>query len=243
MGRAMLVASAWIMGGCARPAHAAAGGPGSRTAFGSRLTARIKVVPYGVLGSSSAGQVALEPSAETAFVDPAGLHHIRGGPGGAGGAAGVIYKWLGIYDSPAFPEAVRESITKPLQAKFHAYGDNGEKKCIHVVGPDFRTRHYTREEAEAELAEAYANVFREFRASGLKRLRLLPVSGGIFSGPFGGELPTLTADALAAGFERLSPEEKDWVLAAHVELCIFVEKQVADFQQAFEQPESAPSRL
>jgi len=217
-----------------------AGSRRPRSPAGSRLVAHVKVVPYGVLGSSSsAGKVAPEPDAETVFVDPAGLHYIRGGPGGAGGAAGAIYGWLGIASAPAFPQEVRASLTRSLQAKFHAYGSSGEKKCIHVVGPDFRTgvatcctRPYTREEAEAELAEAYFNVFREFHASGLRRLRLLPISGGIFSGSFGGEIPQLTADALAAGFARLDEDVQAWVLRADLELCVF-DSRVAGFRSAF----------
>eukprot|EP00439_Symbiodinium_sp_Y106_P003644 s2535_g1.t1 len=124
----------------------------------------LRVVPYGVLGSSSAGAKAPAPDATTAFVDPAGMHHIQGSPGNAGGAAGVIYKWLGISDAPTFPAPVVQAITAPLKAKFHAY-DDGKKKCIHVVGPDFRKRDYTREEAVAELAEAYFNVLVELLTS------------------------------------------------------------------------------
>ena len=62
---------------------------------------------YGVLGVSNKGAVADEPDSETAFVDPAGLQYIQNGPSGAGGAAGVIYRWLGIASEPSFPEPVR----------------------------------------------------------------------------------------------------------------------------------------
>eukprot|EP00969_Alexandrium_andersonii_P311490 13763789-Alexandrium_andersonii.AAC.1 len=48
-----------------------------------------------------------------AFVDPAGLHHIQThGPKNAGGAAGYNYQWLGIRDDAAFPEDVRQAITR-----------------------------------------------------------------------------------------------------------------------------------
>mmetsp|Transcript_157894 Transcript_157894/g.483878 ORF Transcript_157894/g.483878 Transcript_157894/m.483878 type:complete len:283 (+) Transcript_157894:56-904(+) len=236
-GRAAFMASAWLFGGLARPVHTAA--HAVRSPPGARLLAHTKVVPYGVLGSSNSGTVAAEPDDRTAFVDPAGLHHIQGGPGGAGGAAGVIYRWLGISTHPSFPEAVRAAITAPLQAKFHAYGASGEKKCIHVVGPDFRHGQYTREKAEDELAMAYFNVFKEFRASGLQRLRLLPVSGGIFSGPFGGCLPELTASALDKAFDRLDAETQAWVLGSHVEMCIYMEDQAPAFREAFVSPGSA----
>eukprot|EP00969_Alexandrium_andersonii_P113418 5012565-Alexandrium_andersonii.AAC.1 len=39
--------------------------------------AQIYLAPYGVLGYDDQGPVASEPNAETAFVDPAGLHHIQ----------------------------------------------------------------------------------------------------------------------------------------------------------------------
>merc|ERR1719464_451014 len=94
----------------------------SRAHAASGLCALVEVVPHGVLGSGTAGAVAAEPDASTAFVDPAGLYYIRNGPMGAGGAAGAIYKWLGIGSDPSFPDEVRAAITQPLRAKFHAYG-------------------------------------------------------------------------------------------------------------------------
>eukprot|EP00969_Alexandrium_andersonii_P006903 301535-Alexandrium_andersonii.AAC.1 len=89
-----------------------------------------------------------------AFVDPAGLNHIQTlGPKDAGGAARFIYQWLGIRDDAAFPEDVRQAITRVGQAKFHAYGAEGEKKCIHAVGPDFRGSYATEEPAIQQLEE------------------------------------------------------------------------------------------
>ena len=125
------------------------------------LLMQMKTVPYGVLGSGDTGQVDYLPDAETAFVDPAGLHIIRTwGPSVADGAAGAIYRWLGIASHGSFPEPVKAAITSPLKAKFHSYGseyNNEQKKqCIHVVGPDFRMRPYMRAEAVAELASACA---------------------------------------------------------------------------------------
>eukprot|EP00969_Alexandrium_andersonii_P067687 2986778-Alexandrium_andersonii.AAC.1 len=87
------------------------------------------------------------------IVDPAGLHHIRElGPQGAGAAAGSIYRWLGLQDAAAFPDAVRQAITREGQAKFHSYS-NGEKQCIHAVGPDFRRTFATEDSASAQLEE------------------------------------------------------------------------------------------
>lgn len=194
------------------------------------------VVPYGVLGLDSTGhRAAPAPDAETAVLDPAGLNFVLGGgPAGAAGAAAAMYRWLGIAGDAAFPAPVRAAITEPLLAKFHAYGGAGEKKCIHVVGPDFRTKAYTREEATDELAQAYCNILAEFYVSGMPRLRMLPVSGGIFSGPFRDELPALTAVALERAFKRLGGAERAFLAAAKIEMCIFVGEQVAAFKRAFE---------
>eukprot|EP00969_Alexandrium_andersonii_P227815 10061493-Alexandrium_andersonii.AAC.1 len=113
-----------------------------------------------------------------AFVDPAGLHHIQTrGPKNAGGAAGYNYQWLGIRGDAAFPEDVRQAITREGQAKFHAYGADGEKKCIHAVGPDFRDSYATEEPAIQQLEEVYTYVFHELFTTRLKQLRLLPISG------------------------------------------------------------------
>eukprot|EP00928_Gymnodinium_smaydae_P058974 TRINITY_DN4219_c0_g1_i1.p1 TRINITY_DN4219_c0_g1~~TRINITY_DN4219_c0_g1_i1.p1 ORF type:complete len:291 (+),score=58.99 TRINITY_DN4219_c0_g1_i1:62-874(+) len=197
----------------------------------TRLTRHARIVPYGILGSGSGGKVAEPPDAHTAFVDPAGLHHVQGnGPSGAGGAAGVIYRWLGIAEDDSFPPPVKAAIKAPLFAKFHEYGD---KKCIHVIGPDFRKRQYSRDDAISELTIAYKNVLVEFCSSGLRSLRLLPVSGGIFSGPFKDQLPLLTAQALEEAFGSLSLEQRSHVLESDVAMCIFMASEVSAFEEAF----------
>lgn len=201
------------------------------------ICSQFSICPYGVLGTQltlkgKMAHNAAEPGSEIAIVDPAGVHYICNiGPSGAGGAAGVIYKWLGIHADPSFPEPVRAAITGPLLAKFYAYGD---KRCIHVIGPDFRMRDYSRKEAILELALSYYGIFREFVISGLPVLRLLPVSGGIFSGPFGTVLPEITAEAMQAGFSLLSAEHQERLLKARgLEMCIFMESELAQFQGAF----------
>eukprot|EP00969_Alexandrium_andersonii_P148811 6578782-Alexandrium_andersonii.AAC.1 len=109
------------------------------------------------------------------IVDPAGLHHIeKFGPENAGGAACPIYQWLGIRDDEAFPEDVGQAITRIGQAKYLAYGAQGEKKCIHAVGPDFRDTYATEESAIPQLEEVYTNIFHKLFASRQNQLRLLP---------------------------------------------------------------------
>eukprot|EP00747_Dinoflagellata_sp_TGD_P140066 gnl/TRDRNA2_/TRDRNA2_175969_c1_seq8.p1 gnl/TRDRNA2_/TRDRNA2_175969_c1~~gnl/TRDRNA2_/TRDRNA2_175969_c1_seq8.p1 ORF type:complete len:195 (+),score=37.95 gnl/TRDRNA2_/TRDRNA2_175969_c1_seq8:441-1025(+) len=174
-----------------------------------------------------------EPDSQIAIVDPAGLPFIQtDGPSLAGGAAGVIYQWLGIGEELSFPEPVRSAIQAPLQAKFHKYG---EKKCIHVVGPDFnREEDCTRQQALAELAEAYRAAFAEFSASGERSFRLLPLSGGIFAGVFQDEMPKLTAAAVQQGFLLLAEEQQKLILCAErLEMCIFTEDDLPSFKESF----------
>ena len=161
------------------------------------------------------------PGPGTAIIDPAGLNYIRQGPAGAGGAAGEIYRWLGIANDTSFPDPVREAIEAPLTAKFHAYD---AKLCVHVVGPDFRDRSLTEEDAVGELTAAYGNVLREFLSSGAHTLRLLPLSGGIFAGNFRNVLPEITGVSLERGYAGLDPEAQHNLLTSRtLELCIYIE--------------------
>eukprot|EP00418_Pyrodinium_bahamense_P030440 CAMPEP_0179139422 /NCGR_PEP_ID=MMETSP0796-20121207/66687_1 /TAXON_ID=73915 /ORGANISM="Pyrodinium bahamense, Strain pbaha01" /LENGTH=225 /DNA_ID=CAMNT_0020838863 /DNA_START=44 /DNA_END=721 /DNA_ORIENTATION=+ len=182
----------------------------------SRILAQVAVVPYGVLGTQmtkarSTRKSAPEPDACT----------VSG-----------IYSFLGISRDPSFPSDVREAIQEPLQAKFHAYG---RKLVIHVVGPNFQGRHdCTHEEAVDELSQAYASTLSEFAASGVRKLRLLPISSSIFAGRFVKDMPDLTAQALQGGFEMLSAAEQDKVLGAdRLEMCIFNEAELEAFEEAF----------
>ena len=152
---------------------------------------RVKVVGYSVLGSQLADgkfvNIVGPPPQGTALVDPAGLPYVSGvkPPGQAGAASKAIYSWCGLRDAPAFPEDVSRAITKPGDAKAHTYmSPEGEKSVVHVVGPDFRTRPHGDSEALATLSKAYANVLREVAAlpKSVPRVRLLPISGGVFLG-------------------------------------------------------------
>ena len=123
------------------------------------LAMRLAVRPYGVLGSVLTKAGAVEkvmpaPPPGLPIVDPAGLPFIQNGPRGAGTASGEIYRWLGIADDDAFPEAVRAAITAPLQAKLHFHA---QRAVIHVVGPDFRGR-----QARGEDAYIYRYTLRSF---------------------------------------------------------------------------------
>ena len=216
----------------------------------------VSLAPYGVLGQQmkldkSFVQHVPEPCSVLGccFVDPAGLHHIQppGGPANAHGAAGAIYKSIGIAKDTSFPEEVIAAITKASDAKYHKYvktsegGGKLDVHVIHTVGPDLRTDpdpigapgvKYMRQEAVAVLANAYANVLSEFVSTGQSTLRLLPVSGGIFAGEFMEEIGPLTWDALISGFNLLQPKDKAALKNREVQMCIFAEKELPLFESA-----------
>eukprot|EP00969_Alexandrium_andersonii_P178691 7900695-Alexandrium_andersonii.AAC.1 len=54
-----------------------------------------------------------------------------------------------------------------------------------------------------QLEEVYTGIFHELHASGLKQLRLLPVSGGIYSGHLAAAMPRITFRAILSAFEKL----------------------------------------
>mmetsp|Transcript_102277 Transcript_102277/g.218938 ORF Transcript_102277/g.218938 Transcript_102277/m.218938 type:complete len:335 (-) Transcript_102277:40-1044(-) len=237
----------WQDSAAAIPNYLKMGLTGTRGPLKGGVLDRIVVSPYGVLGMqlTGAGEMvrnAPEPDSQIAIVDPAGLAFIQTeGPSLAGGAAGVIYQWLGIGEEPGFPEPVRSAIQAPLQAKFHNYG---EKKCIHVVGPNFNREEYcSRQAAEVELGEAYRAALAEFSESGVHSLRLLPLSGGIFAGPFQDEMPELTAVAMQHGFLMLTGEQQQRIMSAErLEMCIFTEDEFPRFKESFARHASTHGR-
>eukprot|EP00438_Fugacium_kawagutii_P034089 Skav232049 [mRNA] locus=scaffold1641:7739:8554:+ [translate_table: standard] len=197
----------------------------------------LDVKGYGILGLSNNGKQVEPPGEDTVLVDPAGLPFIQGekGPRDAKGAAQANYKWLEIDQDESFPKEVKEAITDECKAKYHAYA-GGTKKCIHVVGPDLRNPQVKNEaEAVEKLAEAYRNVFREFVEHGLTKMRLLPISGGIFSGAFKPELPEMTARAVQTALDELSEAERQHINNSRIEMCIFMESEFEEFVSAFNQ--------
>lgn len=215
----------------------------------------IVLKPYGVLGtaldtSGNLRQVEEPPRDGVAFVDPAGLHCIQHlGPSGAGGASASIYRYLQIASDASFPSRVREAITEPMQAKAHLYSLSDQLKslaganrstarCIHCVGPDFSSAPIGRERAVELLATAYTNVLLEFdEARSCSTLRILPISGGAFAGPFQHEIGALTRDALDVTCkERLNKQLVQRLINRRLELCIFMEAELAQFAEAWRTP-------
>lgn len=209
---------------------------------GIALVKALAVRNWGVLGvqlTSKFQQAPLAPvpNASTVFVDPAGLPFIvENCPDFAGAASRAVYNHVGI---SSFPEPVRTGITAPTHAKYHSYeGESQAFNVIHVVGPDLRDPEYDSiEKARVSLCKAYTSVLREFctaRAADAKltTLRLLPISGGVFAGAFGRELPALTMEAISAAFMAQSDEGRELLLASTVDLCIFMENEYEDYQAA-----------
>ena len=209
-------------------------------AYSTAVASHVRLQPYGVLGTrltTDGGVIrkAEPPGGSIGFVDPAGLDYIQSGPSGAGGAAGAIYRFLNISEDPSFPDAVSAAITAPGHAKHHRYAlADGHVDCVHVVGPDLRTGDYNWERAVRTLATAYEGVLRE--SAQLHTLRLLPISGGIFSGKFRDQLPLLTHEALTQALGRSAP-------AAKLDMCIFMQSEWQAFVDAGFVPAAAQSRL
>lgn len=249
----------------ASPAAAAATAPGTflravrlapYSVLGSQLTLDRRIV-----------NSAPPPSADCMFVDPAGLPFIQDlGPGAAGGASAACYAFLGIRDDDAFPEPVRNAVKNVCDAHWHTYrmpppeddptGAEVVRNCCHVVGPNFSEMfpplpfpdengrvddpHRAEHEAAglAALTMVYQNVLTQFARSGLPALRLLPVSGGIFSGKLRNVMPALTFFALRDAAARLDEAHAAAIAEkagnGGVEMCIFEEVQLPLFAAALE---------
>lgn len=129
--------------------------------------------------------------------------------------------------------------------------------CIHTVGPKLGHGKYTDTEAVWKLAGAYRNVLSQFVRFAVSkaaadpapkgtpvRLRLLPISGGLFAGEYQQDIAPLTLAALEEGIGLLTEEERGVLAteqggegdaaegAAQIELCIFLEVELAAFKRA-----------
>ena len=205
----------------------------------------IACVGWGVLGETMGSSpwdtkaVAPKPDGTTIIVDPASTQIKNPGftPGSAGGAAGAIYRFLGIAENDTFPPDVVSSLNAIGDACYKRYGHPQALHVIHVIGPDFKKMSMTRDEAVEELTAAYCNVLKQAASQGRRLLRLVPISSGIYAGPFKAEMAEITAEALLAGFEKLEPAQQA-SLAPHegrsVELCLFDPSEVKQFATAIQ---------
>lgn len=197
---------------------------------------KIKVQPYGVLGTqmtlqASLRREAVEPDESMAITDPTDLLQVYGSAKDATGTSGSIYKWLGL--SGPFPDDVVVAMNKVSDAKHSTYP--GEKHVIHVSVPDFREGIWSEREAAIELSRSYRNTMHEFVMSECDTLRMVPISSDIRSGPLFNQLPKITHEALLMAFEQLHVFDKEYVLRPqkHIELCVFMNREWDAFDKVF----------
>eukprot|EP00808_Paulinella_micropora_P010482 g21474.t1 len=204
-----------------------------------RFLRRIHVVGYSVLGTQLGEGGAVKragdaPGPRHTIVDPAGLPYVSGklSPQQAGAASKSIYSYLGLKD--AFPPEVKTAITSPCDAKYHCY--QGEKHCVHVVGPDFNQPPFlgmSVADAARSLGQAYQHVLQQAVLSPAPLLRLLPISGGVFAGAFRSAIAPLTFAALANGFLQVPDSVRARLdKLERVELCVFLAAELEAFQKA-----------
>jgi hypothetical protein len=182
------------------------------------------------------------------FVDPAGLQMIQSlGPRAAGGASGAIYTLLNI---AAFPASVRRALCKVGDAYWHTYKVNRDigtnvYQCCHAIGPNFGsisspTQTPISETAALEaLVHVYTNILRQFIRSRLPKLRLLPISSGIFAGPFRNTMASMAFMAISHAILRLNKSE---IARLHkviknnnsaIEMCIYETSELNTYKKAF----------
>ena len=187
---------------------------------------RLQLAPYGVVGERigldhKVSQVAEYPDENTIMVDPAGLKYIKDhGPEGAGGASGAIYRLTGLKEESCFPSVVYHKCRNATDAKYHSYG---QWHVIHIVSPDFRQKRYDRPQLDRLLTQAYVNIFEEYDETGKPSIRIPPISGGGFAGPFRDAMPRITKAAMCEAFETLTEETQARLLKCDMKLCILGE--------------------
>ena len=128
---------------------------------------------------------------------------------------------MGISGDKAFPREVVENVKKVGDAFPHGYRyERGVLDVIHTVGPDFRVlpkgeATYPRGLARSQLATAYGNVLRAYldvhedTYRTVRRLRLVPISGGVFAGSLLPDIPRLTFEALGDAIMSLSNTQRE----------------------------------
>lgn len=218
-------------------------GPCACSTDEDNLMSKVDIAGYGIMGAQlrkdkKIVQSGAAPDDDIVIVDSAGHHAINpDGPSGAKGAAQSTYKWLGIASDSAYAPEVHAALHHPGQAMYKSYGSG--KHVIHCFGPDLRKMPSAWNEAVEVLARTYESILREFVSSGLRELRLLPVSGGILAGEYGPQMPQLTAAALRLALKRVPEFAGTAMLPSDmmsgrkvVRMCIFSEMETAVFERA-----------
>ena len=199
----------------------------------------VELLPEGVLGTS--GELPRSTSQSACITDPAGLPYIQQhGPKGAKGASGAIYNFIGLSAKSNFPTSVRKAVKAEGDAAYQRYGLH---HVVHVIGPDLRGENPTansEDQVIERLKLAYSNVLSAWLKSGLPCLRLLPISGGIFSGQYTTVMPRLSCTALhnavgaMSGVELATLRERLQTADGQrpVQLCVYNSLEFSAFEEA-----------
>jgi len=171
----------------------------------------IHIKKYGILSGNPADK-------NIVIVDPAGDPFLSNNSKGALGASKSIYKFL---DNPTFPPDLLSGF-KRFDARYHEYTNAvGTVRVIHTIGPNGAAK--SKREFDKfmlpGLTETYKNVFKEFIKCGKHTLRLLLVSGGVYSGE--NDISTVTYEAISAALEKLSPQDLATLGDKNIEMCLF----------------------
>ena len=111
---------------------------------------------------------------------------------------------------------------------------------IHAVGPDFREVECDEEGAVEYLAHTYANVFREAlrgyqQFPDVSKLRLLPISSGVFVGNFTKEqMARIAARAIEGALKSLTRKKLSDLADLEIKMCIFEPDQVGLYRKSME---------
>ena len=215
---------------------------------------KVRIEHYGVLGMRREplrGEVKGSelPDGDTVIIDPCNADFVhRSGPQHAGGAAGAIYQWLGIKSDASFAQQVRAEIKGEGSCAYHRYGYPTSKHVIHAVGYDFRrpgswgSGSDVDEDAVVDLLGGlYAKILALASKYGRKKLRLVPISAGIFSGSLQSRMPELTAQALLGAINMTfgaeaaeDPHRSTYVdMIESIEMCIYMESDYRAYARAW----------
>lgn len=165
------------------------------------------------------------------LVDASGPYLKNEVPERAGGSAGGLYNYLGlnqvkrkatskIFESLVMGEIVYTQYTKQV-SKTETIID-----VIHAYSYNFsRLKPKTEEECIDQLSEVYKKVFIKFIEINKPVLRLVPLSGNIFSGEYRGRMNRITFQAIQKAYYSIEQEEeyKNKLNEKSIILCLFTE--------------------
>jgi len=208
---------------------------------------KVTIEHYGVLGHSNSKRGRAEPpDHHTIFADPCSVRfvwdpHLH--PGQAGGASGAIYEHIGISGDQGFPPDVKAAIKGEGDVAYHQYGYPKGKHVLHCVGFDFRSysgaEPLSPDVARGLLADLYGKMFALAAKYGRGKIRLVPISAGIFSGPLHADMPQITADALLDAIAFVFGPDADATRTTYVadveavELCVYMEQEYSLYSAAW----------